>query len=624
MDLIYANELKEDVDVLDGYVFDLAYGKDENDFVCTVGMNNHVCREGYLLYIEGTEYGGIVDTISPDTEKEELVYSGRTWHGVLEKKVICPDDGYDYLEVSGDGNAVLRQLIERLDLGNLFFVSNEVSEIDIASYQFRYEYGYTGICKMLAEFDGKLHMSFKKGYVQLSAVPLVDYSQDEEFDTSQVSFKITKNYRPVNHLICLGAGDLKDRYVIHLFTDENGGVRPYTITETPVNDEDYIRDNRNQVMFGEDEVTKIYDYPNAADTENYVRLGSEPENWAHVYTQYYQRFVENDSVKYKQLEKEEIKIYTLQTAAPKDWMWNYELYFERKEAEEPGEDDSYTSVKSVSIATYTLQATQPSDWMKNYDDYYEKGDDGKYKKVSPDTNKTYTLLKKKPGDWGKKYSEYFIHFTDGTKYEYQSVSGVSKAKYKVQTMKPSDWTKNFGSYYKRKSKGSGYENVKGTGKDKKTAPTWKAKKYYTKITYSVAPGWKSGTYYACTETPIAPAWKQNKYYVKNTEEAAPLWKTGTYYTEGTQEVPPKWIPWIYLKKVTDHYAELVKGGLERLQESREADKIEIEFDPTAKYDIGDIVGASEPITGVEIWQPVTKKIVTINDEGETIKYEIGW
>ena len=102
MDLIYMNEKHEDVGVLSGYLLDLAYGKDENNFECTVDIDNHVCREKYMLYIDGTEYGGIIDVISPDTDKKEIVYSGRTWHGVLEKKIIYPDPGYEYFEVAGD------------------------------------------------------------------------------------------------------------------------------------------------------------------------------------------------------------------------------------------------------------------------------------------------------------------------------------------------------------------------------------------------------------------------------------------------------------------------------------------------------------------------------------------
>lgn len=61
MDLIYANKNKIDVGVLKDYSFDLAFGSDENNFKLSVNTENNVCEEDYIIYIEGTEYGGIVD-----------------------------------------------------------------------------------------------------------------------------------------------------------------------------------------------------------------------------------------------------------------------------------------------------------------------------------------------------------------------------------------------------------------------------------------------------------------------------------------------------------------------------------------------------------------------------------
>ena len=106
MDLIYANEQQQDLGVLLDYALDLAYGKDENDFECRIAANTHCCSPGFVLYIEGTEYGGFVDAIESDTAKQEVIYSGRTWHGVLNSKVIQPGDS-DYLVVRGEANAII-------------------------------------------------------------------------------------------------------------------------------------------------------------------------------------------------------------------------------------------------------------------------------------------------------------------------------------------------------------------------------------------------------------------------------------------------------------------------------------------------------------------------------------
>ena len=90
MDLIYTNADREDLGVLLDYEFDLAFGESENDFECTIQSNAHCCTAGSYLYIEGTEYGGIVDNIQSKSDTKEVVYAGRTWHGILASKIIVP------------------------------------------------------------------------------------------------------------------------------------------------------------------------------------------------------------------------------------------------------------------------------------------------------------------------------------------------------------------------------------------------------------------------------------------------------------------------------------------------------------------------------------------------------
>lgn len=258
MDLIYTTDKKEDIGVMQNFTFDLAFGADENNFELTVNTNNHVCREGYILYIEETEYGGVIDTIRVATDSNKLVYGGRTWHGILESKVIEPDPGEDYLVCDGDANIVLMFLIDRMGLTDLFKVSRKDSGLVISSYKMsRYVKGYLGIRKMLGTVNGKLKMNFQDGFVVLSAEPLVDYSQDDEFDSSQIDFDVKKNYRPVNHMICLGRGDLAERHVIHLYTDKSGSI------------------SHTQTQFGMNEVTDIYENVNAESDEELERGGTE-------------------------------------------------------------------------------------------------------------------------------------------------------------------------------------------------------------------------------------------------------------------------------------------------------------------------------------------------------------
>jgi len=260
MDLIYMNAKKEDVNVMPAYTLDLAYGSDENDFECKISKNNHCCDKNFFLYIEGTEYGGIIDDIGADTASNEVIYYGRTWHGILNSKVLCPDENADYLTVSGEVNTVLSALIDRMGLNSLFKASEEVSGIELSNYQFeRYIKGYDGIKKMLKTVGAKLIMSFEveddEGFVVLSAKPIVDYSEDEQFDTDLIELKIRKKYNPLNHVICLGKGDLAEREVIHVYADKSGEI------------------SENQVFTGIAEVVDVYENVNAENSEELKQGG---------------------------------------------------------------------------------------------------------------------------------------------------------------------------------------------------------------------------------------------------------------------------------------------------------------------------------------------------------------
>ena len=308
MDLIYTNAAKKDIGVLQDYELDLAFGADENDFECTIPARKHCCESGSMLYIEGTEYGGIVDSIESKTENKEVVYSGRTWHGILGSKIILPlqesdlqsgisqtdsvlyivsgisivqeddvlyiqdaadvdikettSDGESlinrHLVLSGDANKCILFLLDRGGLSNMFCVPSELSGINIKGYQFtRFTDAYKGITKMLATADARLQVSFRDGKVVLSAVQKDDYSADEEFDSDLLDFTAKKKYRAVNHLICLGSGELENRTVIHLYADADGNI------------------SRTQTQTGMDEYADVFDYPNAESADELLLAGTE-------------------------------------------------------------------------------------------------------------------------------------------------------------------------------------------------------------------------------------------------------------------------------------------------------------------------------------------------------------
>ena len=231
MDLIFTNGKRVDQGVLSTHSFDLSYGASENDFELTLGANEPTLETDACIYIEGTEYGGTVGGLKTSTNSETVTYMGRTWHGIMNSKVIQPDTGEDYLVVSGDANEVLSFLITRLGLSDLFVAAENPSGVNISNYKFhRYCKGYDGVADMLSDNGGKLKIAWKDRAVHLSAEPIVDYTE-VPVDGDVATLTVEQHKQKVNHLICLGKGDLAEREVIHLYVDQFsriGDVQYYT------------------------------------------------------------------------------------------------------------------------------------------------------------------------------------------------------------------------------------------------------------------------------------------------------------------------------------------------------------------------------------------------------------
>ena len=69
--------------------------------------------------------------------------------------------------------------------------------------------------------------------------------------------------------------------------------------------------------------------------------------------------------------------------------------------------------------------------------------------------------------------------------------------------------------------------------------------------------------------------------------------------------------------------ELEKGGIERLQEEWNEGKLQLDLDSTKSFDIGDIVGAKDLVTGTTMQKPIAKKIVTIDKNTIQITHKVG-
>lgn len=236
-----------DVRELSDFELDLAFGSDENalSLECDAA---YAPAEGQFVFIDGTEYGGVIDQASYEAGREatgSILCKGRTWHGILAGKRLLPDSGSGYLSVSGKAGDALASLIERMGLSGLFSAAADDTAIEYAFD--RFTDGYSGL-KAMAKANGrKVAMRRKGGKVEISLPPIVDYAN--KVDSDLLDFTITSVHRCVNHLVCAGTGELENRAVIHFYADAAGNV------------------SHTQSLFGVDEICALYDYSNADEAQ---------------------------------------------------------------------------------------------------------------------------------------------------------------------------------------------------------------------------------------------------------------------------------------------------------------------------------------------------------------------
>lgn len=232
---------------LQDFELDLAFGSDENSFELTCAADA-APSEGQFAFIDGGEYGGVVDEASYDAGRDAagaVTCKGRTWHGILAGKRLLPNSGSGYLSVSGKAGAVVASLISRMGLSAVFSAASDDASV---SYTFdRFTDGYSGL-KALAKANGrKLAMRRKGSKVELSLPPVADYAN--KVDSDLLDFTLTSVHRCVNHLVCAGTGELENRAVVHFYADAKGNV------------------SHKQTLFGVDEIAALYDYSNADEAK---------------------------------------------------------------------------------------------------------------------------------------------------------------------------------------------------------------------------------------------------------------------------------------------------------------------------------------------------------------------
>ena len=239
--------------------YDFEIGDKENSFLITCNRAEwENVPDNARIYIPGTEYGGIYKRLESDTRYNAVAVGGYTWRGMLQNKVICPPSGEDYAVDSGELNQILARRVSSA-LPGLFVGSEESTGVTVSYRYGRYVTLYEGLKEMLRSAGYKMRIQYDQEQcrVVVDAVPIVDYSAQIEYSSDMnANYSMVINKMGVNHLICLGSGELKDRTVIHLYADVNGGI------------------SQTQTQFGADEVTDVYDYA-GAEADNLIESGTD-------------------------------------------------------------------------------------------------------------------------------------------------------------------------------------------------------------------------------------------------------------------------------------------------------------------------------------------------------------
>lgn len=581
-DLIYTDSDFFDQGVIQTYDLDFDIA-DTKDFELIT--HDLVMSTGSFFFVDGTEIGGRVDSFSTSTSSDTITYKGRNFRGILNSHVIP-------VNTVSEGTDIVSEINIRLKEANLSgyyicdYPTDETESLEISNFTYDGNCTlYDGITALAEDVNFNLEYTFKIEDHKVHIVPrfATDYSEYITYcRDNSLDFEITINGGNSNHVIVRGEDENGYLLIIHLYTDDNYGLKSYSINSTatyslinyewdgdftePLQDSEYRFDNSQQELFGINEIASVVD-ASVQKVDNYILTTSRPSSWTKKYASYYTQEVSEEGVA------------------------------------------SYSEVSPVVTSTYTLQSSKPSDWSTSFDSYFRHTGTGTsdqdYSSVSSESEVSgYTAVTKKPADWVSTYSHYYTREWNGDDYIFNSVSGVNKYSYALQTRKPDNWKDNYNSYWMKKTvKGKQKWVRPESSKDK--APTWKKNKYYTAKQKTVPPSWP-GT-----------------VYIQKTKETVPTWASGTFYTRTVKESAPSWKKSTYYERVEDHYASLVSAGIDHLMNSIVADEQSVTLDDF-EVTIGDTVGGIDEKTGLSVNEKVNNIVLKYsNGIRSSIDYVVG-
>lgn len=146
-------------------------------------------------------------------------------------------------------------------MGGFFHVSNAVSGIAIDNYKFPLYCTYLdGLTGMLQEYGAKLVITADKpsagSMIEVTIEAQARKTIGDKYSADYpVSLTYTDDGMGINHLICLGPGELQNRTRVDLYVQEDGSI------------------GTTQYYTGFRERTELYDYSNSESESNLVTYG---------------------------------------------------------------------------------------------------------------------------------------------------------------------------------------------------------------------------------------------------------------------------------------------------------------------------------------------------------------
>lgn len=212
--MIHATQSGGDVRAITNYTFDLECGFGaSNDFEL---KSTDKFSLGDFVYIDGTEYGGIIDRIKYNTETDIITYSGRTWHGILDSR-----QSLDGVVAYNDANALLRSVVNAIGLTDVFRVSSDPMPRSIA-YRGKKTTGYYTLLAAALKNSG-LKIKFRR-QGGITSVWVEDVSTIHgEADSDLIAFTYETRSDVPNHLFVYNRDT--NAAIKHLYTDGAGNIR---------------------------------------------------------------------------------------------------------------------------------------------------------------------------------------------------------------------------------------------------------------------------------------------------------------------------------------------------------------------------------------------------------------